>query len=183
MITSKKELAEYVKADNAWYCPKGLKERMAAVIGRYPQRDLKRYLYFLRKQEYYINTAHGNRIKGFLGLYYEGRKNALGNRMGIEIAPNCFGKGLQIWHGNIIVNRNVQAGEGCVLHGGNCIGNNGREEGAPVMGNKVDIGYGAILIGKIYLADQCVIGANALVNRSFEEQGTILARVPAENIK
>lgn len=182
MITTKKELKEYISADNAWYCPNSPKEKLIAAIAKYPQHDLKRFLYFLRKQEYYINTANGSKIKGLLGLYYEGRKNALGAKLGIEVGPNCFGKGLQIWHGGIVVNPLVRAGENCTLHGGNCIGNNGTEDRSPRLGDHVDIGYGAVLIGNIYLADDCVIGANALVNRSFEDPGSVIAGVPARKI-
>lgn len=182
MITSKYELKEYIAADNAWYQPKGLKDKLVAVIAHYPQWQLKRYLYFLRRQEYYINTAGGNKLKGFLGIYYEGRKNALGEKLGIEISPNCFGKGLQIWHGNIVVNAAVRAGENCSLHGGNCIGNIGKVDIVPQLGSNVDIGYGATLIGDIRIADGCVIGANALVNHSFEETGSRIAGVPARKI-
>lgn len=183
MITSKKELREYIAADNAWYCPSGTKGKLAASIARYPQRELKRYLYFLRKQEYYINTARGNKVKGLLGLYYERRKNMLGIKLGIEIGPNCFGKGLCIYHGgSIIVNTAVRAGENCRLHGGNCIGNKGYDSEVPRLGDNVDIGYGAVLIGDIQIADNAVIGANSLVNRSFAEPGSKIAGVPARKL-
>lgn len=183
MITSKEELREYIAADNAWYCPSSMKGKMAAAIACYPQRELKRYLYFLRKQEYYINTAHGNKVKGLLGLYYERRKSLLGIRLGIEIGPNCFGKGLCIYHGgSIIVNAAVRVGENCRLHGGNCIGNNGYDDAAPRLGDNVDIGYGAVLIGDIQIADNTVIGANAVVNRSFTEPESRIAGVPARKL-
>lgn len=183
MITSKEELKEYLAADNSWYKSQNFKEKIIALVTRYPQRDLKRFLYFLRKQEYYINTAGSSKAKGFLGLYYEGRKNALGTKLGIEIGPNCFGKGLQLWHGNIVVNPAVRAGENCVLHGGNCIGNNGSTDVCPRLGDHVDIGYGAVLIGDIQIGDHTIIGANALVNRSFVEPGSKIAGVPARKIK
>lgn len=182
MIKSKKDLLAYLVADNAWYCPRSMKEKFVAMIARYPQRDLKRFLYFLRKQEYYINTANGSKIKGILGLYYERRKNVLGARMGIEIQPNCFGKGLQIYHGGIVVNAAVKAGENCKLHGGNCIGNNGINNAAPRLGDHVDVGYGAVLIGDIDIPDNCVVGANALVNHSVEKPGSKIAGIPARKI-
>lgn len=183
MITSKNELREYIAADNAWYCPKSKKDKIVAAFARYPQRELKRFLYFLRKQEYYINTAASNKLKGILGLYYERRKNALGAKLGIEIGPNCFGKGLCIYHGgSIVVNAAVRAGENCMLHGGNCIGNNGYSDAAPQLGDNVDIGYGAVLIGDIQIADHCVIGASAMVNRSFTEPGSKIVGVPARKI-
>ena len=182
MITSKTELKEYIAADNTWYCPIRFKEKLVAIIAHYPAWQLKRYLYFLRKQEYYINTANGSKLKGLLGIFYEGRKNALGEKMGIEISPNCFGKGLQIYHAGIVVNAAVRAGENCALHGGNCIGNNGLTEDVPQLGDHVDLGYGAVLIGNIRIADNTVIGANALVNRSFEDPGSKLVGVPAKRI-
>lgn len=182
MITSKAELRAYIAADNALYRTKGTKNLAIAAFAAYPQRDIKRFLCYLRKQEYYINTAKGSKLKGLMGLYYERKKNKLGNRLGIEIGPNCFGKGLQIWHGNIVVNASVRAGEDCILHGGNCLGNNGTEDVSPRLGNHVDIGYGAVLIGDIHIADNSVIGANALVNHSFEEFGSKIVGVPAHKI-
>lgn len=185
MIQSKAELKEYIAADNSWHGSQGwgIKERLIADIAHYTGWRIKKYLILLRKQEYYINTANGNRIKGFLAVYYEGRKNALGERLGIEIGPNCFGKGLQIFHGGIVVNANVKVGENCKLHGGNCIGNNGKTNAAPRIGDNVDIGYGAVLIGDIEIADDVVIGANAVVNRSIAQAGCIAVGVPAKEKK
>lgn len=180
MITSKQELKEYLKADNAWYSPKSFKDKLVARFCRYPAYEITRYIKYLRKQEYYINTANKNHIKGILAICYEHKKNKLGMRLGIEIGPNCFGKGLNIYHGgNIVVNASVRAGENCSLHGGNCIGNNGKVDISPKLGNNVDIGFGAVLIGDIYIADNTVIGANALVNHSFELPNCVVAGVPA----
>lgn len=182
MIRSKADFKEYIQADNSWYQPQTLREKLIAVIAHYPQWRLKRFLYLLRKQEYYINTANGSKIRGFLAVWYEGRKSALGEKLGIEIGPNCFGKGLQIYHGGIVVNTAVRAGENCVLHGGNCIGNNGFVDVVPKLGNNVDFGYGSTVIGDISIADYCIIGANAVVNRSFEESGSKIVGVPARKI-
>lgn len=182
MINSKEELKEYISADNAWYDPSNTKGRLIASMVHYSGWRLKKYLYYLRKQEYYVNTANGNKLKGFMGLFYERRKNILGEKLGIEIGPNCFGKGLQIHHASIVVNSSVRAGENCILHGGNCIGNNGFAQEVPKLGNNVDVGYGAILIGDIQIADDCVIGANAFVNHSFVDRGSTIVGVPARKI-
>lgn len=184
MIRSKKELSEYIRADNDWLLPERMKEKMITSFVCYPSKSLKRFLFYLRKQEYYINTAEGNRVKGLLNLYYERKKNKLGLKLGIEIGPNCFGKGLNLYHGgSIVVNPAVRAGENCSLHGGNCIGNNGISKEVPHLGNNVDIGYGAVLIGGITIADDIKIGANAVVNRSFTEPGVTIAGVPAKVVK
>lgn len=183
MITSKKELYEYIKADNNWLLPQTSKEHFTASFAAYHTLSLKKFLKFLRYQEYYINTANGNKLKGFLGLYYERRKNRLGQRLGIEIGPNCFGKGLNLYHaGSIVINPAVRVGENCTLHGCNCIGNNGKTEAVPTLGNNVDIGFGAVIIGDITVADNVTVGANAVVNRTVGEDGCTVAGVPAKPI-
>ena len=53
----------------------------------------------------------------------------------------------------------------------------------PHLGNNVDIGYGAVLIGDITIADDIKIGANAVVNKSFTEPGVTIAGVPAKVVK
>ena len=183
MIKSRSELKEYISADNNFLRPVGVKSTIIANYINYPNQLIRRYLYYLRHQEYYINTAKGNKLKGFLGLYYERRKNRLGMRLGIEIGPNCFGKGLSIWHaGNIVVNEDARIGEYCTLHGGNCIGNNGKDPAVPEIGDNVDIGYGAVVIGGITIAEGCVIGANAVVTKSVTEKGSRIVGVPGRRI-
>ncbi len=115
-----------------------------------------------------------------MGVYYERKKNRLGSRLGIEIGPNCFGKGLSIWHyGSRVVNPNGRVGENCVLRGANCIGNNGASNKTPVLGDNIELGYGAIIIGDIDVASNTVIGANAVVVKSITESGTYVG-VPAK---
>jgi serine O-acetyltransferase len=183
MITSKDNLKEYLCSDNQWLPAHGAKEKLIERMGYYPAFALRKYLRLLRKQEYYINTARGNRMKWLASMFYEGRKNRLGMRLGIEIGPNCFGKGLNIYHGNLVINSDVRVGENCSLHGANCIGNNGLSTGVPKLGNNVDVGYGAIIIGDITVADNVKIGANAVVNCSVTEPGCTVVGVPARVVK
>lgn len=184
MILSKNDLTEYINADNHWLLPVTNKDKVVEVVAAYPAHTLRRYLRYLRKQEYYLNTAHGSKLKGALTVFYEGKKNRLGMRLGIEIGPNCFGKGLNLYHGgSIIINPAVRAGENCSLHGANCIGNNGELPGVPTLGNGVDIGYGAVIIGDIFIADGVKIGANAVVNKSVKEAGCTVAGVPAKIVR
>ena len=102
-------------------------------------------------------------------------------KCGFTIEPNCFGKGLNIWHyGCIVVNSAARIGDNCTLQQNVNIGKN--YGGVPRIGNNVYIGPGAKLFGDIEIADGCVIGANAVVNKSFLEQNKILAGVPAKVI-
>lgn len=102
MIESKKELSEYIKADDDWLIPKQCKDKIVSSFACYLTKSLKKFLYYLRKQEYYINTSQGKLFKGLLNLYLERKKNKLGLKLGIEIGPNCFGKGLNLYNSESI---------------------------------------------------------------------------------
>jgi serine O-acetyltransferase len=54
------------------------------------------------------------------------------------------------------------------------------EPAAPVIGNNVDIGAGAKVLGPIKVGDNVVIGANAVVIRDVPDD-CIAAGVPAVN--
>lgn len=117
-------------------------------------------------------------------LYYRRRKNKLGAKLGIEIWEKSFGKGLIIHHsGNIVVNGMARIGENCQFHGSNCVGNDGKNLDAPMIGNNVEIGVGAKVIGKVKIADNIKIGAGAVVVSSFLEEGITIGGVPARKLK
>lgn len=184
MIKTKQELNDYLAADNSWYAPKSWKWRVIDAFTNAPNYILKKYLKYLRTYEYHLNNAKGSRYHTYLGYYYERKKNRLGNRLGIEIGPNCFGKGLSIWHsGSIIINPSVRAGENCVLRGANCIGNNGTIDKNPVLGDNVELGYGAIIFGDVTIASNTIIGANTVVNRPIEDEGGTYVGIPAKKVR
>ena len=184
MIRSRTDLSEYLSSDQDYLRPETGKQKLLATFVKYPTAEIRRYLKYLRKQEYYVNTANGNKFKGLLGIFFERKKNRLGNRLGIEIDVNCFGKGLTIFHlGSVVVNSKAVIGENCRLHGANCIGNNGKTQGVPRIGNNVDIGFGAVVIGDIEIADNVVIGANAVVNKSVLIPGSVVVGVPGSRIE
>ena len=54
---------------------------------------------------------------------------------------------------------------------------------APVIGNNVDIGVGAKIIGDITIADDVKIGAGAVVTKSCLEKGATLVGIPAKPVK
>jgi len=111
------------------------------------------------------------------------KKNILGTKLGIEITPGFVGEGLKICHQSVIINGYV--GENCTFHGHNVIGNkrSGATYEVPKLGSGVDVGVGAIVIGDVKIADNCIIGAGAVVTKSFLEPGTIIAGVPAKAIE
>jgi serine O-acetyltransferase len=77
----------------------------------------------------------------------------------------------------------AKIGENCTLHGQACLATDLSGTKAPVLGNNVDVGYGAIVIGDVYIADDVRIGAGAVVTKSCYEKGATLVGVPAKVIK
>ena len=64
----------------------------------------------------------------------------------------------------------------------NCIGNNGRDisnKNVPVLGNRIDVGVGASIIGAVKIADNVKIGAGAVVCKSCEKEKAVLVGIPA----
>lgn len=97
------------------------------------------------------------------------------------------GKGLRLSHyGSIIINGKARLGDFCDLHSCVNIGQNGGKENSintPTIGDRVWIGPGAKLFGKITITDGCQIGANAIVNKSFDTPGSVIAGCPAKVLK
>jgi serine O-acetyltransferase len=85
---------------------------------------------------------------------------------GIELpCEAAVGRNFVIDHfGGIIVSGYAKFGDNCRIRNGVTIGLRRLEEiSAPVIGNNVDIGAGAKLLGPIRIGDDVIIGANAVV--------------------
>lgn len=75
------------------------------------------------------------------------------------------GRRLLIEHfGGIVISGDTVLGDDVVIRNGVTIGlKRTGERGAPVIGNRVDIGTGAKVLGAIQIGDDVIIGANAVV--------------------
>ena len=180
MIASKADLNRYIAEDMSFYHQYPKRDQQILRIIQDPVDQIAKYLRFLRKEEYYFN-CRADILGRLLYFYYFRRKNQLGNRLGFKIPKNCFGPGLTIYHhGNIIINESARIGANCQLHGNNCIGNNGKIDLAPVIGDHLDLGFGACVIGGVTLGDNTSVGANAVVVNSFPNGGSVLTGIPAK---
>lgn len=101
----------------------------------------------------------------------------------VNIPPElAIGKGLVVFHGGPIgVNRNARLGENIGLRPGVIIGGDYLGKGAPTLGDNVDVGVGAKIIGEVELGNNTKVGANAVVTKSFPAN-SVLVGVPAYNI-
>ncbi len=69
------------------------------------------------------------------------------------------------------------------LYMGNCIGNDGISDECPIIGDNVEIGVGAKIIGNIKITNNVIIGAGAVVVNDILEENSVVAGVPAKIIK
>lgn len=182
MLDTKDKLKACLKKEKMYYISrKSMRDQVIEWITQDPCVRIWKYQKALRYTEYY---SHQKGLKKLI-LYTltRRRKNKLGVSLGIEISEHSFQEGLIIFHtGNIVVNGYSRIGKDCKLHGNNCIGNNGITEETPCIGDRVDIGVGAKIIGNVKIADDIVVGAGAVVNHSFLTPGMVIAGIPAREI-
>lgn len=152
---------------------------MGVTMGRFSRLANSVYLFEvrLRKLEYAINCSNNPLRKIFRRFLY--RRTSI--KLGFSISPNTFGPGLSIAHrGAIVVNGGSRIGANCRLHSGVNIGTEaGKADSAPTIGDNCYIGPGVKIFGPIKIGSGSVIGANAVVNKSFPEGNQTIAGVPA----
>ena len=176
LICSKQDLVEYLREDKKALC-KGNQKRP-----RWGRDEIWRFEILLRKTEYYTNCKK-NIFDDLLYAYYKYRFHKMSVALGFSIPLNVFGKGLSIAHyGSIVVNHEARIGDNCRIQENVTIGSTGGSAKAPRIGNNVFIASGARIIGDLEIGDQCAIGANAVVTRSFVENHVTIAGVPAKVI-
>lgn len=91
------------------------------------------------------------------------------------------GKRFKIEHfGGIIISGDAQFGDDCVIRNGVTVGlRRTGTRGAPKIGDRVDIGAGAVILGDIVIGHDVAIGANAVVLTSIPPD-SIAVGVPAQ---
>ena len=183
MIKSKEDYLFYLEADRiSQRVPKkqGLPRRIKSFIS---PNYIWEFQKSLRKLEYSRNCKKGL-IASIHRIFIKRKYRKLSMKLGFSIPTNVFGPGLSIAHyGTIVVNSGASIGANCRLHTSVNIGTgNGHADNAPTLGDNCYIAPGAKLYGGISIADNIVIGANAVVNKSFEENNIAIAGMPAKKI-
>jgi putative colanic acid biosynthesis acetyltransferase WcaB len=100
--------------------------------------------------------------------------------LGIELPWGTrVGRRLRIEHGvGLVVNAYTVIGDGVILRQNVTIGNNGTKLECPSIGDGVDVGAGAVILGDIVIGARARIGANAVVVKSVNA-GAVAVGVPA----
>ena len=173
MIDSRESYKEYVRLDKKAHQIEHLS------IYSYFRCDCLRFQLRLRKIEYLYNVHRINPLCQLYRFCLEFINHRLGIKLGLTIPKNVFGPGLCIvHHGTVVVSEKAQVGRFCRIHPGTCIGD---YNGAPTLEDYVYIGPGAKLFGDIHIGNNVAIGANAVVNSSFEDNQTI-GGIPAHHL-
>lgn len=135
-----------------------------------------RYLRLMRKSSYY--STKGGLFK-LAGYFYKLRYYSLSMKLGFSIGYHCFGYGLVIPHyGTIVVGPTNRIGNYAVLHTSTCITDNGKQ-----IGDALYLATGAKITSKLVLGSNISIGANSVVNKSFDNDNIMIASSPARYIK
>lgn len=101
--------------------------------------------------------------------------------LGIEFPATVqAGPGLRIYHGvGLVVHPRVCLGRGCLLRQGVTIGNKGEHsQDLPSIGDHVEFGAGATVIGPVRIGDHAIIGAGTVVTKDVPPHHTVVAAAP-----
>jgi serine O-acetyltransferase len=94
----------------------------------------------------------------------------------------CIGPGLRIWHfGGIFVHGDAVIGANCTLRQGVTIGNRVEGGPVPVVGDDVEFGVYAQVLGGVRIGNACRIGALSVVLIDMPD-GTTAVGIPARVI-
>jgi serine O-acetyltransferase len=109
---------------------------------------------------YYHRLASGNAAGALAGRLL---RRLWRPTAGLEIVTPSIGPGLFIAHGQATCLAAERIGRNCYVHHGVTIGWDYRGRRAPVLGDGVFIGTGAVILGEVTVGDGARIGANAVV--------------------
>ncbi|TMA24874.1 MAG: serine acetyltransferase [Deltaproteobacteria bacterium] len=127
---------------------------------------------------YVFRKANGHRRGSLRWLFYRLLHRRYIHKYGFQIPLSTrIGKGLHITHfGGVVVHGEVVFGDNCDIAHGVTVGqaNRGSRKGCPTIGNKVWIGTGAVLVGKITVGDNVLIAPNAFVNFDVPSNSIVL---------
>jgi len=149
-------------------------------LARYPKRP------FLKEQSIWAIWLYrlGRRIdqrkeglyKKFLSKVYWLLFRVIETMTGISLPKEAkIGAGLRIWHfGNIFINPQVVIGSGCTLRHGVTIGNRVENGPVPIIGDNLECGSYAQILGGVTIGSNCKIGAMSVVLKDVPDGATVV---------
>jgi serine acetyltransferase len=107
--------------------------------------------------------------------------------LGVELPPETqVGPELCLMHAQaIVINRNASIGARCMIRASTTVGNtvapDGTDLGSPVIGDDVEFGAGAIVVGPVTIGSGARVGAGAVVVRDVPA-GVVVVGNPARPV-
>jgi serine O-acetyltransferase len=76
----------------------------------------------------------------------------------------------------IVVHGNASIGDDCILRQGCTLGIKSvdRLQDAPKLGDRVNVGCGAVILGDVHVGNDCVVGANAVITKDVPPAVTVV---------
>jgi putative colanic acid biosynthesis acetyltransferase WcaB len=108
--------------------------------------------------------------------------------LGIELRYKTkIGPGLRLYHGQaLVVHEGTVIGANCTLRQSTTIGSkqlaDGTQSACPILGESVDVGANAVILGAVRVGDRAVIGAGSVVVKDVSP-GAVVAGNPARVIR
>lgn len=135
-----------------------------------------RFTWYLRKVAYY--GANKSALTFSAYAYNRILLNHYRFRYGFDISPSTkIGPGLYLGHfGGVVISPYAVLGESVNIAHGVTIGaeSRGRRRGAPTLENRVWVGPHAIIVGKITIGAEAMIGPGAYVNFDVPAKALVL---------
>jgi serine O-acetyltransferase len=125
-------------------------------------------------------------LRAPLSVFYRSLYRKVRNTYGIDLPYTVqLGRRVVVEHqGAIVVHGNAVIGDECIIRQGVTLGNRylDRPFEAPVLGDRVNVGAGAKILGQVHLGDGVNIGANAVVLKDVPAGETAVG-IPAKILK
>jgi serine O-acetyltransferase len=130
-------------------------------------------------------TVRPKVLRAPLSIVYRWMYRKCRNGYGIEVPYSAtIGRRVVIEHqSGIVIHGNSEIGDDCIIRQGCTLGNKtlDRPFDAPKLGNRVNVGAGAKILGAVTIGDDAIIGANSVVLKNVPA-GMIAVGLPAMNI-
>ena len=147
-----------------------------ALRSAYTHQPGFRFTYHLRKVAYYAKQKRSIGVLAY--AYHRFWLNRYRFRYGFDISPNTsIGPGFYIGHfGGVVISPDAVLGANVNIAHGVTLGatSRGSRLGAPTLGDRVWVGTGSILVGKILIGDDALIAPGAYVNFDVPNQSVVL---------